>query len=248
MTCDRNPETLAAWLDAELPEREQMEVQQHLPHCADCASEVAALVQVRRRLAPVRNRFAPSPEFRHRIQRQVAARPRRQFMLGWMPLAAALVLVVVLAFVWERQAALTASFREVADIHLNDLASASPVDVVSTDRHTVKPWFQGRIPFSFNLPEFAGTDFTLIGGRVTYLRQQPGAQLLVALRQHRISVLIAQESSLWAGTLPSSSGVDRRNAFNVETWSEGGLRFFVIGDADAGEIGRLADAFRTANR
>ena len=62
-------------------------------------------------------------------------------------------------------------FSELADLHVSALASATPVDVISTDRHTVKPWFQGRIPFSFNLPELQGSEFTLIGGRVTYLAQ-----------------------------------------------------------------------------
>ena len=248
MTCDQNPATLAAYLDAELSEQEQIAIQRHLLDCHDCASEVAALVHMRRRLAAARHRFVPSPEFRKKIQLQVAVRPRQRFVFGLMAMAAALVAAVFLSIVWTGQAAATASFREVTDLHLNDLASANPVDVVSSDRHTVKPWFQGRIPFSFSLPEFSGTEFTLVGGRVVYLHQQPCAQLLVALRQHKISVLIAQESSDWARTLPASTGVNRRNAFNLETWHAGDLRFFVIGDADSAQIGRLADAFRAANR
>ena len=75
-----------------------------------------------------------------------------------------------------------------ADLHVSDLASANPYDVVSSDRHTVKPWFQGKIPFAFNLPEFAGTEFTLLGGRLVYLHQQPAAQLVVGVGKHRISV------------------------------------------------------------
>lgn len=248
MTCDQDPVTLAAYLDAELSEPEQAAVQKHLLHCPDCASEVAALVHMRRRLAPARNRFIPAPEFRKKVQSQIALRPKQRFILGLMPLAATVVLVVVLLFVWTRQAARTASFREATDLHLNELASVNPVDVASTDRHTVKPWFQGRVPFSFNLPEFAATEFALVGGRVVYLHQQPCAQLVVALRQHKISVLVVQESSDWARTLPASTGVDHRNAFNVETWRAGDLQFFVIGDVESGEIGRLADAFRNANR
>ena len=87
-------------------------------------------------------------------------------------------------------------FSEVADLHVATLASSSPVDVVSTDRHTVKPWFQGRIPFAFNLPELQNTDFTLLGGRVTYLDQVPGAQLIYDIRKHHISVFIFPEAAL----------------------------------------------------
>ena len=73
------------------------------------------------------------------------------------------------------------------------LASANPVDVISTDRHTVKPWFEGKIPFTFNLPELEGSPFALVGGRVSYLNQSPGAELIFRVRQHQISVFIFQE-------------------------------------------------------
>lgn len=64
---------------------------------------------------------------------------------------------------------------EVADLHIATLASANPIDVVSTDRHTVKPWFAGKIPFTFNLPELQNSPFTLLGAKVSYLNQSPGA-------------------------------------------------------------------------
>jgi anti-sigma factor RsiW len=60
-------------------------------------------------------------------------------------------------------------YSEIADLHVATLASSSPVDVFSTDRHTVKPWFQGKIPFAFNLPVLQNSEFSLLGGRMTYL-------------------------------------------------------------------------------
>ena len=85
------------------------------------------------------------------------------------------------ALVWTRQNTLAAqTFPRSRRPAYGDLASANPYDVVSSDRHTVKPWFQGQIPFAFNLPEFAGTEFTLLGGRLVYLHQQPAAQVVVA--------------------------------------------------------------------
>ena len=153
-----------------------------------------------------------------------------------------------MALVWSHQNTLQAdAFREVADLHTGDLASANPYDVVSSDRHTVKPWFQGHIPFAFNLPEFTGTEFTLLGGRLVYLHQQPAAQVVVGMRQHKISVLILQDSPALATAFPLSTGADVRDSFNTETWSSHGLRFFVIGDAEKAEIQHLAQALQSAN-
>jgi anti-sigma factor RsiW len=123
------------------------------------------------------------------------------------------------------------------------LASSSPVDVVSTDRHTVKPWFQGKIPFSFNLPELQDTGFTLVGGRMTYLDQTPGAQLIYDVRKHHISVFVFPDRSLEA-RLDQNSVSPKKLPFNMETWSQDGLRYFVVGDANAADIDNLAKLFK----
>ena len=121
------------------------------------------------------------------------------------------------------------------------------MDVISTDRHTVKPWFAGRIPFAFNVPEFAGSDFTLLGGKVAYFDQQPGAQLLVNMKQHKISVLIFKESPEMKHAFAEAKKLEARNGFEIETWSSGGLRFVVTGDTEAATIEKLAGMLRQAN-
>ena len=136
-------------------------------------------------------------------------------------------------------------YSEVADLHVATLASSSPVDVISTDRHTVKPWFQGKIPFAFDLPELQNSEFSLLGGRMTYLGQTPGAHLIYDVRKHHISVFVFQERSLRA-RLDDNSLSPKKLSFNLETWSQGGLRYFVIGDASAADINSLAKLFRTA--
>jgi anti-sigma factor RsiW len=133
-------------------------------------------------------------------------------------------------------------YSEVIDLHVGTLASASPVDVISTDRHTVKPWFEGKIPFTFNLPELQNTEFTLVGGRVTYLEQTPGAQLIYRIRKHQISVFMFAESSV----LPSDSGLRRRSTFEVQSWTQGNLRFYIIGDASGDDIAKLVTLFKNA--
>lgn len=249
MACDLKPEQLAAYLDGELVSGEAAQVEQHVRTCPQCAVEVADRMHLRRSLAAARSHFVPDPEWKRRMVAKIAARPQpKRGWLAWAPAAIAVAAVIALMVgVWtQHRSAREEAFREVADLHVSDLASDHPVDVVSTDRHTVKPWFTGRIPFSFNVPEMAGTEFNLIGGRVAYLQQEPGAQLIVGVRQHRISVLIFRETPE-TGVLQVESGVHARAAFNVATWQAGGLRYVVIGDADAGEIGRLAGIFRQAN-
>ena len=78
------------------------------------------------------------------------------------------------------------ALAQLLDLHVATTASSNPVDVLSTDRHTVKPWFQGKLPYAFNLPEFQDTPFKLIGGKLVYFRHTAGAQLLVELRKHQI--------------------------------------------------------------
>jgi anti-sigma factor RsiW len=149
--------------------------------------------------------------------------------------------------VWIRYTHRSDSFAEIADLHVNAMASANPVDVVSTDRHTVKPWFQGRIPFSFNVPELAGTEYNLVGGRLVYFHQRPGAQLIVAMHQHKISVLIFQDGPEMGQAFSASTGVRHRNSFSVETWQGEGLRFFVVGDAEPPGIDKLAQMLKQVN-
>lgn len=244
-----------AYLDGELSASDAEAVQQHIAGCAGCAAEVAQRVALQRSLRVARAAHAPSAEFRARLRAQVReqvgaqpAAPKNSWALraGW-PVAAAFAAMLLVSFAWFLRPSHQDGLREVADLHLNALASANPLDVVSTDRHTVKPWFQGRIPFSFNVPEFSGTGFTLQGGRVAYLLQQPGAQLFVGVGQHRVSVLLFQESPQMDAALPALGGVASRNAFNVESWHTATLRFVLIGDADPAAMTRLGELLRQAN-
>jgi anti-sigma factor RsiW len=248
MLCGQERDTLAAYLDGEIQADQAAAFEQHLRTCTQCAAEVATMVSMRRAMRPARTRFRPTPEFRQKIRSQVAPKRRSFTSFGGWSMALAALAILVVALGWMRQSALRSdAFHEVADLHVSDLASANPYDVVSSDRHTVKPWFQGRIPFAFNLPEFAGTEFTLLGGRLVYLHQQPAAQIVVGFRQHKISVLIVQESGGLAGAFPLSGGADVRDSFDVQTWTSQGLRFFVIGDTEKAEIQRLSQALQNAN-
>jgi anti-sigma factor RsiW len=135
-------------------------------------------------------------------------------------------------------------YSELADLHVAALASSTPVDVRSTDRHPVRPWFQGKIPFRFNLPELEGTGFTLVGGRVAYLAQTPGAHLIYQLRNHELSVFIFPDRGAETASLPPE--VTHTLSFSEENWSQNGLRYFVIADVSSDDIQSLSKLLRDA--
>ncbi len=260
MACDSGKEKLDRYLDGEVPENEMRAFDAHLRGCAICSADALARVQMKRSIQAAGRRFTPSAEFRKKIQNSVATKPQPSFRHSqrWMLAATAAVILVVgtlastyLAIRSRTDAAnRDHAFSEIADLHVETLASAAPVDVVSTDRHTVKPWFQGKIPFAFNLPELQNTQFSLLGGRMTYLDQAPGAHLIYDVRKHHISVFIFQEKPLspkLVQSLPASSPSPKQLPFNLETWSQGGLRYFVIGDASAADIDALAKLFKAAS-
>jgi anti-sigma factor RsiW len=249
MVCERWKEKLDTYLDNELPEEEMRTFDAHVRGCTSCSADALARVQMKRTVQVAGKRFTPSAEFRRRIQQSIAPKPQRRFRLSWILAAAAAAILVAGALTstyMGNRSSRDHVYSEIADLHVATLASASPVDVISTDRHTVKPWFQGKIPFAFNLPELQNSEFTLLGGRMAYLDQTPGAQLIYDVRKHHISVFVFQERSLQAG-VDENSLSPKKVPYNMETWSQGGLRYFVIGDASAGDIDRIAKLFKAAS-
>ena len=161
--------------------------------------------------------------------------------------AVAAVLLIASVTVWVNHAERERELTEIADLHVTALASSNPVDVVSTDKHTVKPWFAGKLPFSFNLPELQNSGFTLAGGRVAYFERSSGAQLLFGLRKHQFSVFIFKEEPR-EFPFRMGSAASTRLALQMETWSEGGLRYFIVSDAPASDVHALSELLRKAAR
>ena len=193
----------------------------HVRGCPSCSTDAITRVQMKRTIQGAGRRFTPIAEFRGWVQRSIAPKSRRSLLPGWVFAAtAAVVLVVgVLTLTYSgTRSGQDQVYSEIADLHVATLASSSPVDVISSDRHTVKPWFQGKIPFAFNLPELQNSEFSLLGGRMTYLDQTPGAHLIYDVRKHHISVFVFQERSLPA-RLSDSSLKPGKFSFNMETWS-----------------------------
>jgi anti-sigma factor RsiW len=251
MTCDMWRTKLEPYVDSELPEDELVNLESHLRACPYCAADALGRLQMKRITQAAGARYSPTPQFRLRIEQSIKPKRKSLWALGWLPkvavAAAVLALVIGSAGLWVRRAQHEQAFTELADLHVATLASANPIDVVSTDQHTVKPWFAGKLPFTFNLPELKGSPFKLVGGRVAYFEHSPGAQLLFDVRKHQLSVFIFQDHP---GTIPFNAGTTtaRKLAFNMETWAEGGLRYFIISDAGPADVHDLSQLLRGAAR
>ncbi len=249
MACEAGLGKLDAYLDGELAPGEASALSVHLRGCSACAADALERVQMKRAVATAGKRYEPGAELRAKINRSVTAKTPRHSGWIWKLVAAPAILVLIISlavtvYVGREGARRQRVYSELIDLHVASLAATSPVDVVSTDRHTVKPWFQGKIPFTFNLPEIQGSEFTLLGGRVTYLAQTPGAHLIYQVRKHEISVFIFQDRGTETATLPSDTV--NTLSFNVENWAQGGLRYFVVGDVNADDIRALSKLLRDA--
>lgn len=246
MSCDEWRAMLDRYLDTELPDPTAAEVEAHLQGCPNCAADALRRLQLKRTTHAAGQRYAPRPEFRLKIEQSIGAakHPRMKWRWAWnFGAVAALGLILVSTAFLRKHWSGDQALSELADLHVSTLASANPVDVVSSDRHTVKPWFQGKLPFSFNLPELNGGPFHLLGGRVVYFQQSPGAHLLFQIREHRLSVFIFQDRPELS-PLDLGSSIRWKLTFNYETWTERGLRYFVVGDANRTDIQQLSELIK----
>jgi anti-sigma factor RsiW len=240
---------LNALADGELSVNQLAVTNQHLVGCPLCTSNALYQSLLKSTTAKAGQRFAPPPDLRKLLVRQIRqdvspseasncniALPARWgfSFCGWVTAFAMLLVCVGILFVdrkASRSAMISSEFSaiatEVRDQHIAALAANAP-QVISSDRHTVKPWFQGKLPFSFNLPEnlIAGT--TLDGANLTYIHNRPAAQLLYSIGKHRVSVYLEQRTSALLSTKPSTD----HSGFHVISFSTDEIDGFAVSDVD----------------
>jgi anti-sigma factor RsiW len=235
---------IGLYVDGELEPRAEQAIAGHLQSCADCSSAVLEQQALKKAIRVAGKRFTAPPELYASVQRRMAPKKSAGLWLKAGAFAASAVLLAAIAFAWmSRPSASNATVSQLIDQHVTMLASANPVDVISSDKHTVKPWFQGKLPFTFNPPELAkDSPFTLIGGKLVYAQQTPGAELVYQVRQHKISVFIFQARDVRGG---ASTG---NQTFVVNGWQQGGLQYYIVTDAAREDAVRLRALLEDANR
>lgn len=242
-----NPNQLNAFIDGELSAAELQKIQQHLASCHTCALQVVTATQLKAATARVNQRFVASPDTLTRLaaslqpKRPVKVVSINSFRAGaWTALAACLVLTISLIG-WRQIHQSNALSAELLDQHLATLSSSTVPEVISTDRHTVKPWFQGKLPFSFNLPDTLPPETTLKGGDLTYVNGQPAALLLFTIHKHEVSVFLTQRNnSAFATTLPAM-----RSGFTIRTRTTSDLRMVAVSDVNPADLDLLVSALAT---
>jgi anti-sigma factor RsiW len=241
-----NPDTLSAFIDGELPPVNQQEIEQHLTNCHACTLRVLSATRLKAATAHAGHRFAPPPDALARLTAQLRSQqtkdqprtetPALTYSIRpavWAALAAAILLTISLIG-WHQLHQTNTLAAELLDQHLATLSSGATPQVLSTDRHTVKPWFQGRLPFSFNLPDTTALppDTTLKGADLTYLNGQPAALLLFTIHKHEVSVFLTQRATgPTLTTVPST-----RAGFTLQTATTPDLRIIAVSDVNPTDL------------
>jgi anti-sigma factor RsiW len=239
---------LPAYFDGELDGAAGLAFEAHLAACPACANDLTALRGLRDALQDESYRHRPPAGLEGRVRealRQARPAPAAGRRWGaWMTTAAALAAAVLfgvsLSLAWRTPAAVDRLAVEVAAGHARSLLADHLFDVASTDRHTVKPWFQGRTDFSPPVSDLNEHGFPLAGGRLDFLDGRTVAALVYRRRQHVINLFV------WPATGGGEGGVRTlsRRGYNLANWTEAGLHFWAVSDLNADELRDFARLLR----
>ena len=227
MSCATTP-LVALLVDGELDARSTLEVSAHLETCAECRREQASILSLREGLT----RHELPASARARILRSV--RPRRVWRAA-VSVAALAAALAVGVFAVPRTPSLD---DEIIMAHVRSLQVDHLTDVVSTDQHTVKPWFQGKLDFGVPVRDFAPQGFPLVGGRLEYVRGQPAAAVVYRHGAHAINLFV------WPDKGAAAPRAEQRRGFNEVCWTGGGLAYWLVSDASAPDLQALAGLIR----
>ncbi|HLY92720.1 MAG TPA: zf-HC2 domain-containing protein [Candidatus Angelobacter sp.] len=244
MNCEQRGNT-ALYVDGELEPAAQQAFAGHLENCAECSAAVLEQQELKKAVRVAGKKFSAPPELYAAAHRNLAPRRSRAWWkLAMAPLAVLLLALITYLAIPRRS--VDAMISGVVNQHLTTMASTTPVDIVNSSHHVVKPWFIGRLPFTFNMPELAGTDYQLIGGKQVFVDQRPGAQLLYQAGRHKVSIFIFQSADTGLGTRSPRWNHDL--TFTVGSWTAGGRECYLVTDGNQNEADKLATMFQEANR
>jgi anti-sigma factor (TIGR02949 family) len=252
LSCELAQTRLHAYLDGELDAAGSSDFNQHLRSCPACAAALGKEEKLRQALQESRLYARAPAGLKLRIQENLPG-PRAEKSAGllswrWLTVAAALLLAAFLG--WrqltttnERTYSETAAIAAV-DAHLRSLQPGHLVDVQSTDQHTVKPWFNGKLDVSPPVIDLAAQGFTLIGGRLDYVDARAIGAVVYRRRQHVINLFVSQTSS----TERRPARIDTIQGFNIRHWSDRGLNYWAVSDLAKDELADFGERFESAIR
>ena len=243
MSCERAETVLHGYFDNELDAAGVAEFERHLAECPECAEALGGLKKLRATMHGAQL-YAKTPEtLRKKVFSELhAVKPVAMIPAPkpWRWLALAAAILVLAATSWElflirsgvgREKVLAA---EVVDAHLRSLQPGHLEDVISTDQHTVKPWFDGKLDFAPPVRDFAEQGFPLQGGRLDVVHGRATAALIYGRRKHVVNVFVWPKSE---GEAEPRAGTSQ--GYQWIEWRKGGMEFWAVSDVSAGDLEQL---------
>lgn len=246
MTCEHVQKLLDAYVDGELDLVHNLEIEQHLQDCVACQTTYQNHLVLKKTLKAKEFYYEVPAGLQKRLHtslRQASLKPptpTARILSGrWLVLtgsmAALLLLLVIGGFAF-----LVNSFssnndlmaQEVVSSHIRSLMVNHLADVASTDQHTVKPWFDGKLDFSPVVEDFASKGYPLIGGRLDYLDKQSVAALVYQRGKHVINVFIWRDKS----NSKTELQIQSLQGYHLLHWSEAGSNYWAVSDLNESEL------------
>jgi anti-sigma factor RsiW len=251
MNCEEAEVLLHALIDGELDAGHAREVEDHIAGCPHCAAALSDYREMSRLMASADVRYTAPPELRQRIeaalpqpQAQVVQMPNRRSVLRGFAMGSAVSAIAAtgLFAIAVRNDDMERIQSEVVSAHLRSLQAGHLTDVISTDQHTVKPWFNGKLDVSPPVIDLTTQGFTLIGGRLDYVDARPIGAVVYRRRQHVINLFVAQTAS----TERRAAKIETVQGFNIRHWSDHGLNYWAVSDLAKDELADFGDKFEAA--
>jgi len=252
MNCKETQQWLDAYCDGELDTPRSLELEQHLDECRDCAGQREQLTVVSKQIRAAA--FNAPEHLQQRIRTALrtnekgAPETRRASSWPFWASGVALAASVVLAFVFAQTIFRPDSDRlvlnEIVDSHLRSLVGNRQVDVTSSDQHTVRPWFEGKVDFAPVVPDLSSRGFELMGGRLDYIHGHPAATLVYKHRKHYISLFVwPSEGVNRAVKSVTFESEPAQRGYQVLKWKSGSMSYWAISEISLEELRDFARAF-----
>jgi anti-sigma factor RsiW len=251
MNCEEAQEVIHAYLDGELDPVHNLAVEQHLQECTACARSFQGQQSLRKVMAGGSLYFEAPKGLEQRVRSAVrqagkAESPRWSWPRAWSwprvlaPLAAAAVALLIAMPLILRTSTEDQLSQEIVSAHVRSLMANHLTDVASTDQHTVKPWFNGKLSFSPPVIDLAVQGFPLIGGRLDFVENHPVAALIYQHRLHFINLFI------WPSAHVSHTAEESRSqqGYNSIHWSQGGMEYWAVSDMNQHDLRDFARLLR----
>jgi anti-sigma factor RsiW len=251
MNCEQARALKHAYADGEADALRLVEIEEHLLHCPTCCRAAENLQTLRSALRTDALYYKAPAALKTHVRAALRAETRKApggwaFSWAWLKVAiplGATAGVLALAMTWHGAGRDSQLVQEITSSHVRSLMVDHLTDVASTDQHTVKPWFTGKLDFSPRVLDLSDRGFPLVGGRLDYVGNRPVAALLYERRKHVINLFV------WPATgkpAARTSEIITRQGYNLAQWTQAGMTYWAVSDLNSRELSDFVHALQSA--